>query len=95
MKKSTDKLGSIPEEEFRRCFRKWQKRWEKCVYRQGNTLKEMNKTCKIRCVVCFIQKCWILFEQTSYMFFSSNAFVTFSIITVRALFVECFFLKPN
>ena len=35
MKKSTEELGSIPEEEFKRCFEKWQKRWEKCVYRQG------------------------------------------------------------
>ena len=35
MKKSTEELGSIPEEEFKRCFEKWQKLWEKCVYRQG------------------------------------------------------------
>ena len=35
MKKSMEELGSIPEEEFKRCFMKWQKRWEKCVYRQG------------------------------------------------------------
>ena len=35
MKKLTEELGSIPEEEFKRCFGKWQKRWEKCVYRQG------------------------------------------------------------
>ena len=34
MKKSTEELGSIPEE-FKRCFEKWQKRWEKCVYRQA------------------------------------------------------------
>ena len=34
MKKSTEELGSIPEEEIKRCFEKYQKRWEKCVYRQ-------------------------------------------------------------
>ena len=34
MKKSMEELGSIPEK-FKRCFEKWQKRWEKCVYRQG------------------------------------------------------------
>ena len=28
MKKSTEKLGSIPEEEYKRCFEKRQKRWE-------------------------------------------------------------------
>ena len=31
MKKSTEELGNIPEEEFKRCFEKWQKRWVKCV----------------------------------------------------------------
>ena len=35
MKKLTEELGSIPKEEFKRCFKKWQKCWEKCVYRQG------------------------------------------------------------
>ena len=35
MKKSMEDLGSILEEEFKRCFKKWQKRWEKCVYCQG------------------------------------------------------------
>ena len=35
MKKSMEKLGSITEEEFKRCFKKWQKCWEKCVYRKG------------------------------------------------------------
>ena len=34
MKKSTEELESILEAEFKRCFKKWQKRWEKCVYRQ-------------------------------------------------------------
>ena len=31
MKKSTEELGSNPEEEFKRCFEKWEKHWEKCV----------------------------------------------------------------
>ena len=35
IKKSTEEFGSIPEEGFKRCFEKWQRRWEKCVYRQG------------------------------------------------------------
>ena len=35
MKKSSEELGSIPEEKFMRYFKKWQKRWEKCVYRLG------------------------------------------------------------
>ena len=36
MKKSTEELGSIPEEEFKRCFKKWQKRWEYvCVSPKG------------------------------------------------------------
>ena len=35
MKKLMEELGSISEEEFKRCFEKWQKRSEKCVYRQG------------------------------------------------------------
>ena len=35
MNKSTEELGSILEEEFKRCFKKWQKRWEKCAHRQG------------------------------------------------------------
>ena len=34
MKKSTEEFGSIPQKEFRRCFKKWKKRWEKCEYRQ-------------------------------------------------------------
>ena len=34
-KKSTEELRSIPEEEFKTCFQKWQKRWEKCVHTQG------------------------------------------------------------
>ena len=42
MKKLTEELGSIPEEEFKRCFEKWQKSWEKCVCTaKGNTLKEI------------------------------------------------------
>ena len=69
MKKSTEELGSIPEEEFKRCFEKWQKRWEYvCVSPRGILWRRSNKTCKIRCVVCFIQKIRILFEQTSYVF---------------------------
>ena len=39
MKKSTGELGSIPEEEFKRCFKKWQKCWKKYVYRQGEYFK--------------------------------------------------------
>ena len=35
MKKLTEELGSISEEGFNRYFEKWQKRWEKSVYRQG------------------------------------------------------------
>ena len=34
MKTSMEELGSIPEEEFKRYFEKWQKRWKKCVYCQ-------------------------------------------------------------
>ena len=40
MKKLTEELGSIPEEEFKRCSEKWQKRWEKCVYRQGEYFRD-------------------------------------------------------
>ena len=39
LKKSTEELGSGPEEEFKRCFEKWLKRGEKCVYRQGEYFK--------------------------------------------------------
>ena len=39
-KKSTEELGRIPEEKFKRCFEKWQKRWEKCVYRQRKYFEE-------------------------------------------------------
>ena len=35
MKKLTEELGSILEEEFKRCFKKWKKCWGKCVYHQG------------------------------------------------------------
>ena len=35
MKKSTKELGSTPKKKFKRCFEKWQKCWEKCVYHQG------------------------------------------------------------
>ena len=35
IKKSMEELGSILEEKFKRCFKKWHKRWEKCVYCQG------------------------------------------------------------
>ena len=35
MKKTTAELRSIPEEEFKRCFQKGQRRWEKCVHLQG------------------------------------------------------------
>ena len=35
MGKTTAKLRCIPEEEFKRCFQKWQRRWEKCVHLQG------------------------------------------------------------
>ena len=35
MKKSTEELQGIAEVEFKRCFQKWQKRWEKCVHHQG------------------------------------------------------------
>ena len=35
MKKTTAELRSIPEEEFKRRFQKWQRRWEKCAHLQG------------------------------------------------------------
>ena len=35
MKKSTKELQSIAKVEFKRCFQKWQKRREKCVYHHG------------------------------------------------------------
>ena len=31
----TMELRSIPEEEVKRCFQKWQRRWEKCLHLQG------------------------------------------------------------
>ena len=44
MKKLTEELGSIQEEEFKKCFEKWQKCWKKCVYRhwkyfEGDSIK--------------------------------------------------------
>ena len=41
IEKTTAELRSIPEEEFKRCFQKWQRRWEKCVHLQGSILKEI------------------------------------------------------
>ena len=35
MKKTTEELRNIPKEEFKRHFQKWQRRWEMCVYHQG------------------------------------------------------------
>ena len=35
MEKTTAELRSIPEEEFKRCFQKWQRHWKKCVHLQG------------------------------------------------------------
>ena len=32
VEKAIAEIRSIPGEEFKRCFEKWQKRWEKCVH---------------------------------------------------------------
>ena len=40
MEKSTAKLRSIPKEELKRCFQKWQRRWEKCVHLQGEHFED-------------------------------------------------------
>ena len=36
MEKTIAELRSIPEKEFKRCFQKWQRHWEKCVRLQGD-----------------------------------------------------------
>ena len=53
MEKMTAELRSIPEEEFKRCFQKWQRRWEKCVYLQEEYFERDNKIFDIHFVVCF------------------------------------------
>ena len=57
MKKLTQELGSFPEEEFKRCFEKWQTRWEKCcMYRQGEYFEgERIKLAKFD-VLCVLYK---------------------------------------
>ena len=35
MEKATAELKSIPEEKFKKCLQKWQRRWEKCLHLQG------------------------------------------------------------
>ena len=35
-KNSTNKLFAIPKEAFQKAFQSWQKRWERCVVREGN-----------------------------------------------------------
>ena len=35
MEKTMAELRSIAEEEFKRCFQKWQRCWKKCVHLQG------------------------------------------------------------
>ena len=67
MEKTTGELRSIPEEEFKSCFQKWQRRWEKCVHLKGNILKELNKICDVHCVVCFMPKGRTLLGQTSHL----------------------------
>ena len=56
MKKSTEELGSIPEEEFKRCFEKWQKCWEKCVYHQGEYFEGERIKCAKFIVLCALLK---------------------------------------
>ena len=40
MEKTTSELRSIPEEEFKRCFQKWQRCRKKCVHLQGEYFEE-------------------------------------------------------
>ena len=65
MEKTTVELMSISEE-FKKCFQKWQRHWEKCVHLQGEYFEGLNKICDVHCVVCFMAKGWILFGQTLY-----------------------------
>ena len=54
MEKMTVELRSISEE-FKRCFQKWQRHWEKCVHLQGEYFKRGQiKFVKfiVLCVLC-------------------------------------------
>ena len=39
MEKTTAELRNIPDEEFKRCLQKWQRRSEKCMYLQGEYIE--------------------------------------------------------
>jgi hypothetical protein len=36
---TTRELNMLSREDFKRCFQKWQERWDKCILSAGATLK--------------------------------------------------------
>ena len=65
MEKMTVEIRSIPEDEFKSCFQKWQRRWEKCVHLQGKYFEGDQIKLVIFIVLWFMPKGRILFGQTS------------------------------
>ena len=51
MQNATNQLNTIPITVFQECFQKWQKRWGKCVYHQGDYF-EGDLTCQCTGWVC-------------------------------------------
>ena len=54
MEKMTAERRSIPDEELKRCFQKWQRRWEKCVHLQEEYFEEDEIKFVIFIVLCVL-----------------------------------------